>query len=598
MNTPKLSSAVHIKLLSGGVVKDDLSTRKPLMFPSSSAARRGSTGLSGLEVRRGSAGLAGKGKDLQEVNVPSAASGGGGGGKVNRLLEMFQSNHEQPLSSPTAVSQPVGMFGGKPIPPPSKPTRRPNTAGKPNHTPSAKKLHSTVDSTTAASIPKKASGKGDGYNVDRGEVSGLRKAKVPLIPLPGNRGNFVSPSSKLSPTSTDGGGAPFCCGESSEGPREGRALEGAREEEKEGRSGKKVEQGGRGEKGREGKVSNHKMVEERKDEGASASAAACWIASKTKVLQGGKIKKMGKLQPVGVKTPSCADNGFREAKTHSEEESLKLTTAPKQLSTSWNAENTNCNRDNVQKRADSMDKASFLKAKKGGAASSPRRQHVLLKELSCEEGNDRPLAPLVTPPYQSPPKKRKTRTQVNADYENVPLNKKKTHPRTTHLSPSSATVVDQYENVQFCNRDSSDIYENVDIGFAGHGGDMSGPLPPMPPSREPVQPVKQVYENVAIKKPLKKKNKSAIVEEDDDTLFGKEGPPGNKETIYENFGPDKGHRQMTVEELEAHVETVGRKGLATEYFKIRNEPISGAHKACRYIYMHVQRVYPSAGYWW
>ena len=67
---------------------------------------------------------------------------------------------------------------------------------------------------------------------------------------------------------------------------------------------------------------------------------------------------------------------------------------------------------------------------------------------------------------------------------------------------------------------------------------------------------------------------------DDDTLFGKEGPPGQN-VIYENFGPDKGNRLMTIEELERHIESKGAGGLAEEYLKIKNEPLKGPYSSCR-----------------
>lgn len=59
--------------------------------------------------------------------------------------------------------------------------------------------------------------------------------------------------------------------------------------------------------------------------------------------------------------------------------------------------------------------------------------------------------------------------------------------------------------------------------------------------------------------------------DDDDTLFGKEGPPGMKreEVIYENFGPDDGNKYMTVEEMERHIRKKDKKGLSAEYLRIK-----------------------------
>ena len=48
------------------------------------------------------------------------------------------------------------------------------------------------------------------------------------------------------------------------------------------------------------------------------------------------------------------------------------------------------------------------------------------------------------------------------------------------------------------------------------------------------------------------------------------------EIIYENFGPDEGNRWMTIDELEQYVSTKGKTGLSAEYFKIKNDPLSGS----------------------
>lgn len=508
-------------------------------------------------MRRSSGGSGWRGKEPQEVRVPSASGGGGvGGRKVNELMGRFQHSNEQvapsqpPSLAAVATSQPTGMSGGKPTPPPSssKPTRRPpNLSSKPSPSPLPKKPLTSVDTTSTTQM--KASSKGDSHNVD-GEIGGGRKIKTPLLPL-SSRGNFVSPSSKLIPARTDDGLSHRSV-HSREGDGNIKAMVGGRGEEKEVQNGM-VE--GKGEK----------------DEGAPAS----------RISFGGRLLKKihhGKTQHAGVKPHSSTDRKSKLVKTHSQEEALKLPSVHKQLSTSYNIDS---HHDDKRQRADSADKAksSFSSSSKTevcGASSSPRRQHVPLKP--CGENDGLP-APLSTPP-PPPSQKRNPHTHVKMDYENVLPHKDSAHLSKVHLPPP-VILMDQYESMEFSNRDS-DVYENLAIGFAGRTGDLSCPMPPLPPSRDTVrsvQPVKQAYENVEIKKPLKK-NKG-LVEEDDDTLFGKEGPPGNQETIYENFGPDKGNRQMSVEELEAHVEKMGQKGLSTEYFKIRNEPICGTHKACR-----------------
>ena len=172
-------------------------------------------------------------------------------------------------------------------------------------------------------------------------------------------------------------------------------------------------------------------------------------------------------------------------------------------------------------------------------------------------------------------------------YENVDFlpNKEITSPSHVN-SPSHIKPLQdlEYENYEFQSNRDSDVYENIGIGFAGDGRDISGDLPPLPLSRDrPEAPGKLSYENVELKKPPSKGRALADseVEEDDEVLFGKEGPPGMEESIYENFGPDKGNRLMTAEELASHVEKLGKKGIYTEYFKVRNEPITGPHKACR-----------------
>ena len=131
------------------------------------------------------------------------------------------------------------------------------------------------------------------------------------------------------------------------------------------------------------------------------------------------------------------------------------------------------------------------------------------------------------------------------------------HP---HQSQSTSRPVQRYS--------IGDQYENVDFSplplqsSQRHGPAPSAPAPvPRPsPSEEHVM-------------------------DDDDTLFGKEGPPGMKreEVIYENFGPDDGNRLMTVEEMERHINKKDRKGLSAEYLRIKNEPLSGNYKACRLV---------------
>ena len=571
-HTLKFTSAVRIKPVSGSVAKDDLSLPKPLTDPSL-GARRGSAGfvVSGVSsgVLRGSSGLVGVTKASQETNVSSTAAGGR---KVNRLLEIFQSSHDNLSSSPVAMSQPAVISVGKPMPPANKPTRRPpDHVAKPSPAPPPKKPVTSVD-IAPPPAHRKSRSKEDSLSLDIGEgVGGKKVVKVPLVPLSGGgRVNFANSSARLSHTSTDDGGV-------SNGNRN---VEGEREEEKGGRNRKIVEQSGRVEKGREKKVSYPKMAEA-KDEGVSVSTVASLLHSKAKTLHEGITKKFlpGKLQLLGMNARSSTDKAVKTCDVEH-----------KQLFYGCNMGTSESNLDSKRRRADSVDTnllSMTVTNETSTTTSSPRKLVGPIKPIPYGENSNESLAHQSTQPTSNPAQRKTSRMHVKSDYENVLPNLDSSQLRKPHIPPPPAVLTDKYENnMQYCNRDSCDIYENMDIGFAGHGGENSGPLPPIPLCREPVagaaQPVKQRYENVVIKKFKKKRitEKSASVEDDDETLFGKEGPPG-EEAIYENFGPDKGHQQMKLEELEAHVEKMGKKGLGTEYFKIKNEPLSGAHKACR-----------------
>ena len=54
---------------------------------------------------------------------------------------------------------------------------------------------------------------------------------------------------------------------------------------------------------------------------------------------------------------------------------------------------------------------------------------------------------------------------------------------------------------------------------------------------------------------------------------------GGDEVIYENFGPDEGNRWMSARELQQYVNSKEKKGLSAEYYKIKNEPLSGPFEA-------------------
>ena len=53
------------------------------------------------------------------------------------------------------------------------------------------------------------------------------------------------------------------------------------------------------------------------------------------------------------------------------------------------------------------------------------------------------------------------------------------------------------------------------------------------------------------------------------------------ETIYENYGPDKGNRWMNVDELQKYIKERGKSDLSSEYYKIKNQPLTGSAQAFR-----------------
>ena len=145
---------------------------------------------------------------------------------------------------------------------------------------------------------------------------------------------------------------------------------------------------------------------------------------------------------------------------------------------------------------------------------------------------------------------------------------------------------------------SPQLYQNVSIPSSN--SHVSGPsnhrAPPVPTIAPPEPPVYQevgqklnlvptqggAYEEVSFKpRPVCKISDDGYIS-DDDTLFGKDGPPGVQAVIYANFGPDEGNQLMTLEELERHIDSKGRNGLAEEYLRIKNEPLNGRYTVCRY----------------
>ncbi|XP_064391171.1 uncharacterized protein LOC135339007 isoform X3 [Halichondria panicea] len=147
---------------------------------------------------------------------------------------------------------------------------------------------------------------------------------------------------------------------------------------------------------------------------------------------------------------------------------------------------------------------------------------------------------------------------------------------------------------------SPQLYQNVSIPSSNSHvpGPSNHRAPPVPTIAPPEPPVYQevgqklnlvptqggAYEEVSFKpRPVCKISDDGYIS-DDDTLFGKDGPPGVQAVIYANFGPDEGNQLMTLEELERHIDSKGRNGLAEEYLRIKNEPLSGRYTVCRLKY--------------
>ena len=551
-----------------------------------------------LVMRSYSGGAGSKVQGSQEFKVKSAAAaavakgrGGGGGKKVNQLMEMFESPHEQPSHSVAAATPPTSSSSVKPSPPSKSNRRLTGSAGKPM--PPPKKPVVTVETTPTS--PKRIRDKIYCQDVNGVDVEAIKRSKSPIALFPSSRGNFVDPLSKL----TVGGHSDASVRHESSGEeaRSSKAEERSKDEAKTESHRRTVDEGGRGQKGGRGEKDRHKkvckaVIESKKmkvEKRSSVSTVVSRLASNSQALRGVTKKVHPKKMPkLLVKSHSISDNVLHEVsgKHEVEKEFSKLPSDDSKLSTSWNViGNSSANQE--RRRSESVGKAKFSCAAPGVLNSSRGRQ-VPSNHLPCADKKDGPQAALATPLHLSPQRKNAKQRYVNVEISQDPS----VQPKKPHLAPS-VKLQDRYENVEFCNRDSTDAYENVDIGISGAAAGKADHLAPVPPSREvgvAVQGERQSYENVVIKKrPLKtttKKNlkeggKSASFEDDDDMLFGKEGPPGNQETIYENFGPDKGHRLMTMEELEDHVEKLGQKGLFTEYFKIKNEPIFKAHKTCK-----------------
>ena len=159
------------------------------------------------------------------------------------------------------------------------------------------------------------------------------------------------------------------------------------------------------------------------------------------------------------------------------------------------------------------------------------------------------------PPHQQPTSYENVfiKPSPKAQLGHAPLRPRPYQPPSSRLVKRSSSL-DNYENVDF---------SPLSLQLSQH----HGPAPP-PSTAAPLPRPSHSEERVL---------------DDDDTLFGKEGPPGLKreEVIYENFGPDDGNKYMSVEQMETHISKKEKKGLSAEYLRIKNEPLCGSYKACR-----------------
>ena len=185
------------------------------------------------------------------------------------------------------------------------------------------------------------------------------------------------------------------------------------------------------------------------------------------------------------------------------------------------------------------------------------------------------------------------------------------HTQHIHsVSPYASLSVAMATSNQISARDDDCEYENVEVNPPpdGRGNQQATPIPssyenivmkssskphhkPRPiPQHQPVKAsLSDCYENVEFSPSPLQRHAPGLphppsdehVSDDDDVLFGSEGPPGMTEVIYENFGPDAGNKYMNVDELEKHIKKKDRNGLSAEYLKIKNESLCGEYKACR-----------------
>ncbi len=176
------------------------------------------------------------------------------------------------------------------------------------------------------------------------------------------------------------------------------------------------------------------------------------------------------------------------------------------------------------------------------------------------------------------------------EYENVTIRGQTSNDKNRSSKTNSNGSVDpspqhnprEYQNVILLSNSSDPVPTNHRHPVPT----TAAPTPPVysevGPKSTPLPAQGAEYEEVRFtSKPISKASSEDGYISDDDTLFGKEGPPGLQAVIYANFGPDEGNKLMNVEELEKHISSKGINGLAEEYIKIKNEPLSGRYTVCR-----------------
>ena len=57
----------------------------------------------------------------------------------------------------------------------------------------------------------------------------------------------------------------------------------------------------------------------------------------------------------------------------------------------------------------------------------------------------------------------------------------------------------------------------------------------------------------------------------------------NDHGIYENYGPNNGNKWMSILDLQQYVKDKDKDGLSSEYYSIKNEPLSDSFDSFKYV---------------